>query len=145
MKRLEEETQEQTDSGQTERRVTFIKRPSFLRVLEGSHWSKEVEKRTTPTCSPKNQDYIQKQFKEALLKQYRPRALNRSLSNPIVSPERSPLLRHMRSSKDETDGIVETKPTFAMDVVTETQAVENSINLEQVGEGHVLHLSLIHI
>lgn len=144
LRRLEEETQEQTDSGQTERRVTFIKRPSFLRVLEGSHWSKEVEKRTTPTCSPKNQDYIQKQFKEALLKQYRPRALNRSLSNPIVSPERSPLLRHMRSSKDETDGVVETKPTFAMDVVTETQAVENSINLEQVGEGQVLHSSHSH-
>ena len=54
MRRLEEETQEQTDSGQMERRVTFsgqmerrvIKRPSFLRVLKGSHWSKEVEKRS---------------------------------------------------------------------------------------------------
>ena len=46
LQRLEEETQEQTDSGQIERRVTFIKRPSFLRVLQGSHWSKEVEKRS---------------------------------------------------------------------------------------------------
>ena len=31
-----------------------------------------------------------------------------------------------------------------MDVVTETQAVENSINLEQVGEGQVLHSSHSH-
>ena len=47
-----------------------------------------------------------------------------------------------RSSKDETDGIV--KIELTKDVVTETQAVENSLqctSLEQVEEDHVLHSS----